>query len=492
VVKTHRPKEIILCLPVVSARSFARPPQDINTAQPLTPFWRLEFLFANPEYSQEKIRVLGLRSYMQQGFDVFDAETGTYNKTRRDAESIGSLEDYFVNNQSLENPWFRKVRLDDIDDCVEAVAEIAEMCRQYGTKLTIITMPMMAQNIAAYDSEEVLQFFERIAEISDFWEFSASSVSHDVRYFYDATHFRNSVGDMMLARMYGDESVYVPDDFGIFVTRENAAAAGDIFARADEIPASAPAHTKEVPILLYHHIGEGGEASTTVSPGVFQEHMRALSDAGYTAVSLTDILNYVNRGWELPEKPVLITIDGGYKSAYTEAFPVLQSYGFKAVLFATGSLFGKGAENAAGSGLAHFGEAEALEMTRSGLITIQSRSFDMFGAGNEENTERRGVLRMSEEPEEDYLAALRADFALMSDLLRVSAGEDNLYAFAYPYGDASRFSAIALIEQGVRVTFTMRPGASTLIKGLPQSLLGLKRFTVTGDMSGGDLLGLIG
>jgi len=493
VVVTHQPKEIMLVLPIVSARSYARPPRDLNTVQPLVPFWRMQFVFANPEYSWSKLRLLDSRSYVQQGFDVFESDTGIYDKSRRDAEAIGSMEEYLASNSIFVNPWFRVVRLDDIDECVTAVAEIVEFCRQHGTKLTITTTPMLAQNITIYDSDEVLDFYERIAEISDFWEFSVSSVSHDIRYFYDTTHFRNCVGDMMLARMYGDESVYVPDDFGMIVTRENAALAGEIFAKSERIPESAPAHTVDVPVLRYQNIGEGAGDDATVTPQLFEEHMRALSEAGYTAVSVADIRDYVEKGRDLPEKPVVITIDGGYMSAYTEAFPVLREYGFNAALFPIGALFSRDA-GAAGTGgaagassLRHFGEDEALEMTRSGLITIQSLSYDMYGEGNADNTVRKGVLRMRGEPEEDYLAAFRTDFRLMSDLLRVSAGED-LFAFAYPHGAVSRFSAIILREQGITVTFTMKQGMNTLIKGLPQSLLEMKRFTVTDDMTASDLL----
>ena len=35
---------------------------------------------------------------------------------------------------------------------------------------------------------------------------------------YDASHFRNAVGTMVLAEIFGNEDVYRPDDFGAFVT----------------------------------------------------------------------------------------------------------------------------------------------------------------------------------------------------------------------------------------------------------------------------------
>ena len=56
----------------------------------------------------------------------------------------------------------------------------------------------------------------------DYWDFSYSPVSADSRYFYDATHFRNAVGTMVLAKIFGKEDVWYPENFGTYVTAENA------------------------------------------------------------------------------------------------------------------------------------------------------------------------------------------------------------------------------------------------------------------------------
>ena len=490
-VKTHRPEQMLLVLPAVSARIYAEPAGDVAFAQPLRTFWRVPFILADPKFAMRKLENLEKISYIQQPFDVFIAETGVYNKTRRDAEAIGSMEDYLVAYPEFAKPWFAKVRLENIDECAAAVADIADVCRLYGTKLTIVTSPILAENAIVYDANEVRQFCDRIAEISEFWDFSVSSVSCDPRYFYDVTHFRNSVGDMMLARMFGDESVYIPEDFGIWITRGNTADAAASFAEIPQTPVYGSAHTKDVPILLYQHIGDGSGEIPTVTPSRFEEQMKALYDAGYTAVSLGDICDYVSKGRDLPENPVVITFDGGYMSTYTDAFPILQRFGFKAVIFTVGASFGNEAyKDAEGYTRSFFGEDEALEMIRSDLISIQSHSFDTHLRGDADMPLRNGILRINGETEEDYIEAFKNDFVRMSTLLRERLGED-LFAFSYPYGAYDVFSSILLRNMGVTVTFTMEPGVNTLLKGLPQSLLELKRFSVTDDMTGDDVTAMI-
>ena len=493
-VTTHNPKKIILCLPVVSARSYGREVTGLTNDQPLTPLWRSRFVFANPKYATRKMEQAGKRSYFQTGIDVFDDVTGTYNKTRRDAEAIGDMDSYIEANSLFAKLWFAPMNLEAIDETVAAVESIIAICAKSGTELTITTMPLIAKNAKAYNSENVLEFYQRISELTGFWDFSVSSISYDTRYFYDLTHFRHSVGDMMLARMFGDESLYVPDDLGIWVTPDNAAATAGLFTSIDELTPSADDYTLNIPVLRYENIGDSAGDSdgniSSVSTEKFEEQMRALYEAGYSAVSLADIRDHVLRRVELPEKSVVITFDGGYMSNYTYAFPVLRQYGFKAAIFITGSSFGGYSGGAEGQSLQHFGAAEASEMSRSGLITIQSRSYDMHDVGRAGKSSRKGVLRMSGESEEAYIEAFGNDFTLIENLIREATGEE-VFAFAYPHGALDRHSATLLRNSGVEMTFTMKPGINTLIRGLPQSLLELKRFTVTDEMAGADVLEMI-
>jgi len=491
IIKTHRPQQILLCLPVISADAYDRIITDITYYQPLKMFWRSPFLFADSWYASRKIDLYPTLSYFQQPFDTFNSETGEYNKSRRDAESISNTSDYLIAYPEFVDPWFAQVTLQYIDECASALAEIVALCERSGIQLTIITSPILADNARVYDARQAQVFYERIAEISEFWDFSLSSVSHDPRYFYDVTHFRNSVGDMMLARMYGDNSGYIPEDFGILVTRENAAEAAALFARIDELRAPEPRYTAQIPILRYQHISDEAGNSMTITPSLFEDHIRMLHETGYTAVSLTDLRDYVEKGFDLPERPVVITFDYGYLSVFTEAFPVLRQYGCNASVFVTGALFGNDSDFD-GSGLfpPHFGTAEATEMRRSGLISIQSQSYGMNRAGRSDQALRDNALQAEGESEEEYILAFRNDFALMADLIRASTGEE-LFAFAYPNGLIDRNSATLLREEGVHVTFSTEAGINTLIKGLPQSLYELKRYDVTDMMTGSDVLRII-
>ena len=78
-----------------------------------------------------------------------------------------------------------------------------------------IVAPTYDKEMDRYEADGVEDFLNKAAEITDYWNFSGyNTISQDPRYFYDSMHYRNNVGEMMLARIFGAKRVEVPEDFG--------------------------------------------------------------------------------------------------------------------------------------------------------------------------------------------------------------------------------------------------------------------------------------
>lgn len=94
-----------------------------------------------------------------------------------------------------------------------------------------------------------------------------------------------------------------------------------------------------VPILMYHYVSELPpdadvyRRDLTVSPEAFEMQLRYLDEAGYRPVTLTDVYLALTEGYPLPEKPVVLTFDDGYRDAYDVVFPKLLDYGYPATFF---------------------------------------------------------------------------------------------------------------------------------------------------------------
>jgi len=96
----------------------------------------------------------------------------------------------------------------------------------------------------------------------------------------------------------------------------------------------------ELPILMYHYIRTPPSARSdlvgynlSVAPAVFAAQMDWLSDNGYHTVTFNDVRLYWQRVQPLPSKPVIITLDDGYRDLYSAAFPILAAHNFTAVAY---------------------------------------------------------------------------------------------------------------------------------------------------------------
>ena len=449
------------------------------------------YLFADPRYALAKLNALRTDTILPQTFDVFDERTGCYDKRVRDAEPIGSEERYLESYPVFADYPRQTLSLPYTEQCMQSVAAIKTLCEKAGVNLTVAAGPVYAEYLKNYEPETVAQFYRSLAQVTPFWDFSSSSVSCEMRYFYDGTHFRNNVGEMICARMTGRTDLWIPDDFGTYVTADTPE---DYFLNVLSPAAlSADEISTQVPILMYHHLSEDVTNSEMVSPEQFEAQIRALSEAGYTGVSFDELQAYVLRGEPLPEKPVVITFDDGYRSNYTLAYPILQKYGMKATIFAVGVSFGTDHYKDTDYAITpHFGAAEAAEMTASGLISIQSHTYDMHQWPPYEtgSAVRENILQLSSESEEAYVQALTEDFTRSRALLEDATGRP-VDVLAYPAGQYSTLAQVTLQSLGVHVTLSTNPGVNTVVKGLPQTLYAMLRFGITEDVSPEALLDMI-
>lgn len=449
------------------------------------------YLFANPSYGTAKIKSYLNDTYLAQSFDVFDEKTGAYDKKKRDAEPIGSMNEYLEAYPVFADyPDGSGYTLPYTDECMESVARIASMCEENGVTLTVVAAPVYADYLAYFAIDDVKNFYSSLASVTDFWDFSYSSVSFEPRYFYDSTHFRNAVGEMAAARVGGDTDVYVPDDFGHYVTAGNSgeyiASYGNVSALpAEEISA-------DIPILMYHHISDTDVNDMTVTPDEFEDQIRALDENGYSAITFDELYGYVTGNGELPENPILITFDDGYYSNYKYAYPILEKYGMCGTIFTIGYSFGCDTyKDTDAPIIPHFGEDEVREMVESGVIDIQSHTFSMHeSADYEVDDVREDMSQLEGESESDYIEAVREDIRASIALLEDAAGED-VFVLAYPKGYYSDLLGAVIREEGIRITLSTEWGVNTVVRGLPQSLYALKRLTVGNGVTGDSLIAIL-
>lgn len=177
------------------------------------PFY-MKYLTLNFGYGKDKLEGLLKRRYDPTEASVFIPETGVYDKSVRDAEDLGTM-DEFIEKYPEFNQDLPKMDSSGAPENLAALARMKEYCDSRDISFRFIVAPTYYKEMERYEAEGVEEFLKEATEITDYWNFSGyNTISYDPRYFYDSMHYRNNVGEMMLARIFNDDRVKVPEDFG--------------------------------------------------------------------------------------------------------------------------------------------------------------------------------------------------------------------------------------------------------------------------------------
>jgi len=238
---------------------------------------------------------------------------------------------------------------------------------------------------------------------------------------------------------------------------------------------------------MYHDIIKDKTRSDiyTITPWDFEDDLKWLKNQGYTTVDIQEIIDFVEKGNVLPDKPIMLTFDDGHYNNIYYAEPLLEKYKMKGVMFITGEFSDKSvAENAKNPNYSYIFWDEQKRMAESGLWDIQNHTYNLHRIGNGYN----GVAKLRKENDEDYRLRLLNDFTMITEKIYESCGIKP-QALAYPFGVVSDMSENVLTELGYKASFTSYGGISELQTGKPESLRLIKRYLRTPKKSVGMLLG---
>jgi peptidoglycan/xylan/chitin deacetylase (PgdA/CDA1 family) len=79
----------------------------------------------------------------------------------------------------------------------------------------------------------------------------------------------------------------------------------------------------------------GTEIIFTVTAQQFEEHIARLAQQGYCSVTPDQVFMFLTQGKALPERPIMITVDDGWRSNIDIMLPILEKYHFCCTIFVT-------------------------------------------------------------------------------------------------------------------------------------------------------------
>jgi poly-beta-1,6-N-acetyl-D-glucosamine N-deacetylase len=263
-----------------------------------------------------------------------------------------------------------------------------------------------------------------------------------------------------------------------------------------------PGSVPTVQVLSYHDVRDDVDGDLdpdrfAVSTDRLVEHFEWFRTEGYTPIGLERLVAAHAGEADLPDRPILLVFDDGLRSVYTRVFPLLELYGYPAVVAVVGAwqdappgwtmeYDGLGEIDAG----AFVSWDELREMQASGLVEVATHTFDLHRGvlGNPFGNEQPAAVTRLFDPEtatyEDddaYLARIRSDLERASRRIREETGRAPR-AVVWPYGEYSQVTEAIARDLGMPISMGLIP------RDHPVSRLdGVTRYVVTANMRVEDL-----
>jgi tetratricopeptide (TPR) repeat protein len=230
---------------------------------------------------------------------------------------------------------------------------------------------------------------------------------------------------------------------------EAAAARRRVIARHDG--------TVTVPILLYHGIADHPR-SVNAPLANFESQMRAIRDAGFTSITVTDLDGMMSGRRAFPDKPILITFDDARADSFRFADPVLKRLGLRATMFVpTVRIADESAFNTDWKTLSRLYATGRWDFQAHGHLAHDPIPIDEEGHIAEFLVNREWLQdQRRQETYDEFEDRVASDYATCSELLTRHLPGQKVIGYAFPFSEMGQLrggnepNALAVNEEAFR------------------------------------------
>ena len=205
---------------------------------------------------------------------------------------------------------------------------------------------------------------------------------------------------------------------------------------------------REMPVIMYHRFieqeSEKGVHGTWLPVAMFEKHLKLMKWLGYETLTFADLADkgFIHR-LQYGKKYLMITVDDGYRDNLTRMLPLLEKYGYKAVVYiVTGEDHNRwDVEHPThpDTPVALMSGDEIKALVASGHVEIGGHTLTH--------------PRLSTLPPEAQAQEIRANKERLERLL-----DHPLLSFAYPYGDLNESAKAQTSAAGYRYAVATNSG----------------------------------
>ncbi|CAN5172721.1 hypothetical protein BH20VER2_BH20VER2_19160 [soil metagenome] len=204
--------------------------------------------------------------------------------------------------------------------------------------------------------------------------------------------------------------------------------------------------TSQVVVYCYHRFVEKvRRPDTEITGQMFEEQMKDLKEKNIPVIHMQDFLAWKRGEKSIPPRAAIITLDDGWITQYTVAWPILKKYGYPFTMFIYTEGLRPGG-HFAGGGMMTW---DQLAEMRDEGVDIQAHS-----ATHQDMRRRFDAIAKKKLSEEEYQEWLTNETAGVKKALQDRLGI-RVNAFAVPYGRHDDTVRKAVMDGGYEALFTV-------------------------------------
>jgi peptidoglycan/xylan/chitin deacetylase (PgdA/CDA1 family) len=223
----------------------------------------------------------------------------------------------------------------------------------------------------------------------------------------------------------------------------------------------------DIKVLMYHRVTDDPciaplAMDWCVRTSAFRKQLELLDRLGFTSITFNDYRLHLAGELNLPKKPVILSFDDGYEDTFEIAFPLMEEFGMKGVVFVLGDRT-----------ISH-----NMWDLPDGLAKIRLMSdkqiLEMHTAGHEIGSHSMSHARLTQLPRSSAWDEISRSRMLLEMLLNAP-----IKTFAYPYGLVNQTLKNMVADAGYSLACSTYTGPGKF--GVDP--FELRRMTVTGSVN---------
>jgi len=150
----------------------------------------------------------------------YQLDKGTWTLDKNEISLAKNCKEYIAKVPSFNFKNRRVRRYVTANSSIKALSKIVELCANHHIKLYVFISPHNHNDMDTFILEDYRHYLRDISNIVSFYDFSGyNSVTENDCNYYEKTHYRPLVGELIAGKIFNDKNITIPNDFGKYIKK---------------------------------------------------------------------------------------------------------------------------------------------------------------------------------------------------------------------------------------------------------------------------------